>query len=260
MADTIDESDARAIVRLLGDVAAIDGTLNDKRLELMTGLLDLIDADAWVWGVAGMSRPDGSNPPHSIFLTGGFADGEFIPVLKAMEHPDMEQICRPFYTELKETETHLTRLQQQIDPADHLADSNARKLWEKTDFGPVILSSRPTRSGEVSSLVIYRRRNRPLFSPRESKIAHILLSEVWWLHESTFQDYPAEGVAGLSPRLRQVMNCLLLGSTRKEIAHDLDLSVHTLGGYIKEIYHRFGVRSQTQLIRRFLSGDGGDTP
>ena len=51
---------------------------------------------------------------------------------------------------------------------------------------------------------------------------------------------------------------LIQGSSRKEIAARLEISVHTVSGYCRELYDRFDVHSQGELIRRFSHGDGGD--
>lgn len=70
------------------------------------------------------------------------------------------------------------------------------------------------------------------------------------------QDLPA--VDELTPRMKTVINQLLQGMGRKQIATDMGISIHTLNGYVKEIYARFEVHSQSELIRRFVEGDGGD--
>ena len=255
----INEEDVRAIVRLLGDIAILDGSPNDKRMSLMAGLCDLIDADAWLWGVASNPTP-GERPAWSIFLNSGFSGGEFGSVVEALEHPDMAKIQEPFFEAFREAKPQLTRLRQQIVDNEVFLKTDAAKVWRKAGFGPVILIARNADGGQISSLGIYRRFDRPLFDERQSKIAHIILSEVAWLHENTFPNHPDEGVSSLSPRLRQVLNCLLAGRSRKEIADDLGLSLHTVGDYIKSIYPSFGVRSHPELMLKFFRGDGGDTP
>lgn len=255
---TISEDDARAIVRLLGDVAVLEGTLNDKRSALMTGLADLVKADAWIWCVPAHTVP-GAHPALAVFLKGGFRDEEYGALLKALEHPDMGPLQESFAREFVAQDAQFTRLRQQIVTDEEFLATEVAPLWKAANFGPLILSARPKADGRVSAIGIYRHYDRPAFTERESKIAHILLSEVGWLHEE-MPRLPEGEVISLSPRLRQVMNCLLVGKSRKEIAGQLGLSVHTLGDYIKQIYQRFGVRSHPALLRKFFIGDGGDTP
>jgi DNA-binding NarL/FixJ family response regulator len=110
----------------------------------------------------------------------------------------------------------------------------------------------------VSSLGFYRRQHEPAFTERESRIAHIVLSEVPWLHEEGWPEDRAVSVPQLPPRSRLVLNLLLDGRNRKEIAASLSLSEHTIAGYQKSIYSHFGVGSHAALMRRFQLGDGGD--
>ena len=56
----------------------------------------------------------------------------------------------------------------------------------------------------------------------------------------------------LSPRLRSATGLLTRGVPRKEIADRMDISIHTLNDYVKEIYSRFAVHSQSELITRFI--------
>lgn len=106
----------------------------------------------------------------------------------------------------------------------------------------------------VSFIGIYRRADQPLFNERERQIAHILLTEVPWLHA---EGWP-EDFGGLAPSLsrkrRLVLNLLLEGDSRKIVADKLALSIHTVSDYIKDIYRTFGVRSHAELMRRFTHG------
>ena len=62
----------------------------------------------------------------------------------------------------------------------------------------------------------------------------------------------------LSPRLHTVTNLMLQGMARKQIAAEIGISIHTLNGYVKDIYARFEVHSQSELIRCLAEGNGGD--
>ena len=45
---TVSEADARAMVRLLGETAALDCGHDEKKRFLMQGLCHLVDADCWI--------------------------------------------------------------------------------------------------------------------------------------------------------------------------------------------------------------------
>jgi DNA-binding CsgD family transcriptional regulator len=54
----------------------------------------------------------------------------------------------------------------------------------------------------------------------------------------------------LTPAERRVAELVAAGSTNKETAAALFLSVHTVEGALKRIYRKLGVRSRTELSRR----------
>jgi DNA-binding CsgD family transcriptional regulator len=47
----------------------------------------------------------------------------------------------------------------------------------------------------------------------------------------------------------------LAGDSLKEIAQKLEISAHTVGDYVKQIYKHFAVSSRAQLAAIFLPGD-----
>lgn len=255
----LEESDALDIIRLLGEVALMEAPRNDRRTALLSGIAKLIDADSWAWATAAHTE-SGESPAHTTILHRGFNDEELALLFQATDHPAMARLNAPFFTALNETKGQVTRLRQQLDPDNYFVESGASEIWNAAGVGAVMLSARPTSDGQVSFIALYRRPGRELFTARESRIAHIILSEIPSLHEAISPAELNEDVTALSPRLRQTMNLLLQGKQRKEIADGLSLSIHTVGDYISEIYRKFEVHSQSELIRRFLVGDGGDAP
>ncbi|NRB73695.1 MAG: helix-turn-helix transcriptional regulator [Verrucomicrobiales bacterium] len=259
MGNQIDEVEAREIVSLIGSVAMMDAPRNGRRIALMDGLGQMINADAWLWFTSAHTT-EGEQPAHTIILRHGFSDEQFALMIEASESPDMAHLTAPFFHDYNETGGHTTRLRQQIVSNEVFNASEVYGLWHRANIGPVILSACPTSEGQVSTIGLYRNFDKPAFSERESRIAHIILSEIPSLHENISPSQLNGSVAALTPRLRQVLNCLLQGYSRKEIASHLNLSIHTVGEYVTELYKRFDVHSQTDLVRRFLAGDGGDIP
>ena len=56
----------------------------------------------------------------------------------------------------------------------------------------------------------------------------------------------------LSPRLDQVLSCLLRGDGEKQIARSLSLSIHTVHCHVRRIYIAFDVHSRSDLMALFL--------
>lgn len=232
----------------------------DKKRVLMDGLGRLIGADCWLWGRVPEVAVD--CPPAYTSLSHGGLDEEALDrVLAASEHPAVGRLSSGFAMELRDRGAHLTRSRRQLDPEGAIESGPARELWQRAGIGDGMLSYRPLEGGGLSAVSIYRRCGRRTFSARETRMAHIVLTEVPWLHEAAWPEV-AGGVEvpKLSPRRLTVLNLMLEGHARKEMATRLGISTHTLDGYVKDIFRHFRVHSQVELIARFRSGDGYDTP
>lgn len=225
----------------------------------MQGLCQLIDADAWVWGLS--CRRDPTKPQVYVsFIHGGFTEAAFAKYLQALEHPEMVAFASKFFSEYEERNCHLTRLRHQITDDAIFEKSDAHKLWREADIGSLIVSQRPLDDRSGSALGLYRRHGRPKFSERESRIAHIVLTEISWLHQQGWPEDRGVQVPSLSRRERLALNLLISGSSHKLIAAQMNISTNTMQGYAKSIYRCFGVHSQAELMRRFFQGDGQDAP
>jgi DNA-binding CsgD family transcriptional regulator len=114
-------------------------------------------------------------------------------------------------------------------------------------------------AGDIFSAIgFFRHTGREPFSERESRIAHIVLSEVEWLHYAELPGERGRKVPQLSPRQRVVLIMLVEAHDKDKIADVLHISPHTVKDYMKAIYKHFGVSSQLELIHRFRFGDSGD--
>jgi DNA-binding CsgD family transcriptional regulator len=253
----LDEKDVRDMVRLVGDVAALPGGHTAKKNFLMTGLCKLIKADAWVWALS-CQRDPAKPQVYVSFLNGGFTEEGFVKFLEAIDHPEMVAFASKFFLELQTKGTHLTRLRFQITSKEQFLPSAAHEAWKAADIGPTILSMRPLDEHSSSTLGFYRHYQRAEFTPREARIAHIVLTEVSWLHEQGWPEDRGVTAPQLAKRQRLALNLLIRGQSRKEIANNMGISVHTAQDYIKEIYRHFKVRSHAELMSRFIQGDGRD--
>ncbi|MBX3741186.1 MAG: helix-turn-helix transcriptional regulator [Akkermansiaceae bacterium] len=260
----MEEKDARAMVRLVAEVAALRGDHTTSKRYLMNGLRELAAADSWVWALGYL---DPSRPPvYAAYLHEGFDDERFARYLQAIEHPGMKVLTGPFTRELMERGIQHTRTREQIDhtrrsqqadlPEEAEAVAAANELLLAADVSSLIVSARPVNEECVSIIGVYRRPDQPAFSERDRMVAHILLTEAFWLHaEGWPEDFGAKTPELSRPR-RLVLNLLLEGHSRKMIADKLGLSIHTVSGYVKDIYRNFNVQSHAELMRRFTRGTG----
>jgi DNA-binding CsgD family transcriptional regulator len=258
MTPTISEADARALVRLIAEVAALNTDHDSAKRHLMDGLATLIDADCWIWTLSYL-HPE-KPPVYASLQDAGFDEERFGDFLQTIEHPGMRKLTAPFARELLSGKGEATHLDQRIDPVGRFSARDVDPWWLAADVAPLILSAQPLNDECVSLIGLYRHAHRPLFSERENRMAHILLTEVPWLHATSWQDNGGGHAPSLSRSRRLVLNLLLEGHSRKMVADQLNLSIHTVGDYVKDIYRTFGVQSHAELIRRFSRGDCNDGP
>jgi DNA-binding CsgD family transcriptional regulator len=253
----LSEADVRAMVRLLGENCALAGNISDKRRHLMTGLCRLVQGDAWGWAMAAEMNPD-RLPVYIGFIHGGFSEDMFARYLTVQTHPDMIWLSSSLCRELEVKKKHLTRSAQQVFRYSEFMKSPVSKLWRECGIYPGLISFYPLPDGIFSGIAVYRKCEGELFAERERKIAHILMAEVPWLHVNQSPETVLTNVPRLPVRQRLALELLLQGHSRKTIADDMDISINTVAGYIRDLYRFFDVTSQAQLVRRFFRGDGGD--
>ncbi len=252
--NTISEADSRAMVRLLGETAAIQGGHAEMKRFLMNGLCELIGADAWVWTL-GMTTAPGAPQAYAAFLHGGFDENRFAKLLRAIEHPAMGEIAARFFQEV-EKGSPTTMIRDEIDP-DGLAQANGvRQCWENADVGSLLMSGHPLDARSLSALAIYRRFCHPPFTKRKNKSPTSFSPKSLGSMPPAGRRIAERRSPELFPKQRIVLNLLLDGLDRKSIATNLDISENTVAGYAKDVYRHFGVHSQPQLMRKFFDPAG----
>ena len=58
--------------------------------------------------------------------------------------------------------------------------------------------------------------------------------------------------AHLTPRMKQILSCLLNGDGEKQIAARLGISPHTVHTHVKQLHKTLGVTSRGELLARFV--------
>ena len=249
---TVSEEDARAMVRLVGETAAVaaTGSYQKSRDFLLSGLIELVDADAWAWA---LSRVDPKK--HQIFYltnqTGGMDEGQWTAVAAAVEHPAMASAAKGFGEALMNTREPITMNREKIDPENVAREGELKEMWNRTGFDGLIMSGHPVDEESYSHIVIYRKMSKGAFTERQTQMAHIVLSEVKWLHAQGWPEDRGATIPKLTPRQRSVLIMLTGGHSRKEMASALEISENTISGYVKDVYRHFDVHSQTDLVRKF---------
>lgn len=83
----------------------------------------------------------------------------------------------------------------------------------------------------------------PIEKQRKMLADYVTLT-AWWLGRPPIPKLPR--------RLEQVLRELIGGASEKQIARTLDVSMHTVHDYTKELHKRLKVNTRAELLNRFL--------
>jgi DNA-binding CsgD family transcriptional regulator len=252
------DDDVRAIVRLLSDVAVLECDFAEKKQALMMGLQKLVGADGWLWSITHVD-PATRVPVCTGLLHAGLSEDQLTGWLEASQSSCPPPEDEPCFA-LTRAGKHFTRTRQQIVTDEEWYSHPAvirHRLARGLDH--FLYSVYPLDEPDMYSAIgFFRHKGRAPFDERQSRIAHIVLSEVDWLHYAELPGERERKVPELSPRQRVVLIMLVEAHDKDKIADLLHLSPHTVKDYMKAIYKHFGVSSQLELIHRFRFGDAGD--
>ena len=104
--------------------------------------------------------------------------------------------------------------------------------------------------GWLACIGLHREWGDPVrFGPREAAILQLLNEHAAFMWRVSVSSAPAYANGkGLSPRLRQTLDLLMLGLSEKQVANRLNVSRNTLHKYVTALYRRFGVNSRAELM------------
>jgi FixJ family two-component response regulator len=121
---------------------------------------------------------------------------------------------------------------------------------DQHEQGPVPIFTKPH---EVWTLLTMIRDATAGSLKRDRSLPQILSSQGDWLSHYAANVPAKDQILKLSPRQREVLSFLLAGDALKEVAQKLQLSEHTVGDYVKQIYKHFSVSSRAELLALFIS-------
>jgi DNA-binding CsgD family transcriptional regulator len=108
----------------------------------------------------------------------------------------------------------------------------------------------PDRAMNV--ITLHRTTGERDFSPRERRLLLLVHDEAGRLMGGALTRAGSDPLAGLSPRVRQTLTCLLEGDGEKQAAARMGLSVPTVHQYVTALYRHFGVGTRSELLARFI--------
>lgn len=105
---------------------------------------------------------------------------------------------------------------------------------------------------ELSGLLLARSVGRRDFPARTTAFIRELQAAIAPLNGRALTRFQEPSPAGLPPKMRQVLRCLLEGDSDKQIATRLRISPYTVNQYVKVIFKHFGVSARAELLSRWV--------
>jgi DNA-binding CsgD family transcriptional regulator len=104
------------------------------------------------------------------------------------------------------------------------------------------------RAKSIDGLRLIRYRKAGAFNRRQEKLLRIFHREICRCLGRQLADVFGPTITTLSPRMRQVLACLLEGESEKQAAARLGVSRHTIHEHVKRLHKHFGVASRGELL------------
>jgi DNA-binding CsgD family transcriptional regulator len=251
-------SDVRAVFRLIGECRelGVDSTL--WRTHMFAELLRLTGGKVAMGGPTGMHDKFASAQPLPVLDVGW--DG---PREQAIFHQYMldrmhlrDPAISRFGAQLATLPAGVksfTRSRRQLadDPAWYGSAAFCEYLRPSgVDDG--MMSLVILADGQAHGIALFRPPGERRFTTRDRRLLDLFHTE---LAPHLLTDLAPPGcdpISSLSPRLREVLACLLEGDSEQQAASRLGLTRDTAHQYVKAIYRRLHVNTRAELMARFV--------
>jgi DNA-binding CsgD family transcriptional regulator len=253
------ESDYRTIFRLIGECRDLGADPVAWRLNLLKALCARLGARVGAGGEAtGMARQQFI--PLSTVDTGWENDGQRQAMFEWMQRqaesrsptallPWREPINGP---QIMSRDDVLTddEWYNSVQYCDYL---------RRSELDHILFSLQPVTFGSdhYCGLTMMRSLGEPKFSKRDRLFLAILHQQLAPIVGRQLAAANEPSATQLTPRLRQVLDCLLEGDGEKQVASRLGLTPQTINQYVKAVYRHFRVNSRAELMARWIRFNRG---
>jgi DNA-binding NarL/FixJ family response regulator len=243
--------DARALVRLAGEVRELKNAKEDATLHMLRSLSTLTHSEVAI-EFAACVRP-----------------GETYQVSRAIDfgwqsHRDRTRVFDYCLSMKLSDDVLVSEAMNRARPVSALARSEVmtNSAWRRTVlYNEVYVPSgiedslvsvlKLNDQGDIRALIFKRPPKTGVYSERERDLLDIFLNECQWLYSQPISAAIPIGAARLekfSRREREVLEILLTGAPEKHIAGLLGVSRNTAHQYVKSVYRKLSVTSRPQLM------------
>jgi DNA-binding NarL/FixJ family response regulator len=245
--------DVRGVFRLLGECRELGDDAQAWPFHMQAGLCRLTGAQLAVGGQVRLVGPQRLMTPIH-FADHGWPDPASRPqflawlrdpwVLNNLVVQRFHQLTGPCVTRTR---------QQLVEDRPYYASEYHNQMHRPFGLNHALLSQcAPAGRDWQHELALVRAVGDPPFSRRECRVVQLFQLELGPLIGPALATTDEVGPGGLSPRLRETLECLLEGDSEKQAALRLGVGVRTLHEYVVAVYRHFGVSSRGELLARFL--------
>lgn len=270
IAEGVSLDDVSRIIRLVHEVCDRWDDPRAWRARLLQGLCELMDASVGlmlaqyggkegVFGKLVVTSAVGV-PPQMAPRLG--------PAVSRMEWRDYGDVSDNFMPGMTRLYGQLVRQgwataarKEITDEASYHAAPMYRELWKPMDCDDYVVSVRlvdlPRRAEGIN---LERPHGAAAFGAREVallKLVHDQIAPLIGVRLATEKHLSRDG---LSRRLRETLNLLLLGRSEKETAREMRLAWRTVHDYVTMLYRHFEVSSRAELMAYFVKREPAQKP
>jgi DNA-binding CsgD family transcriptional regulator len=246
--------DVRAVYLLIGECRELGADPVAWRSHLLRGLLRAVDAAVGCSFEIGL--PPGGGPDGG-WTWPGFRVIEGFP--NRGEERAFDRLLReatparnPFAPVVasRQLPVFTWRRRQVLSDRDWYGNDFVRHYMGQTNLDDLLGSSSFVGAAMGWAIGLNRPRGGRPFTSRERRLFHLCKAEMVRLRGPRLADGGAPSVAGLAPRLRQVLLCLFDGDSQKQAARRLGISAATAHEYVRRLHRLFEASSRGELLAR----------
>jgi DNA-binding CsgD family transcriptional regulator len=119
-------------------------------------------------------------------------------------------------------------------------------------LGPIVSCGKLTLGSTFHIGFFHRVLGDHRFGDRETALLRLAHEELVSLIGTALVSASEPSLAGLSPRQRQVLACLLEGDGEKQVAARLGIGIATVHTYVKALYRHFRAAGRAELLAWFV--------
>ncbi|MGZ6142195.1 MAG: response regulator transcription factor [Myxococcales bacterium] len=231
------EADLRATLRLVNEARDLPRGSPEQSEYVLRGMARLTGAQVGIWGCVG---PNGRLFPTFDFGWSGSAErGVFAEYARGVTRlPDDPSV--PRFLSLEPDPVVAATRQDLIEDRDWYGSAHVQELRRAARVDSCVYAG--WRCGRrYGALALHRAWGDRPFGDRERSLVAAVATECSFLREEA-------PFSSLPPRMREVLSLLARGRSEKQIAGELDLSVHTVHHHVKALHQRLCVQSRGELL------------